>query len=763
MGTALASSGAPAPPASTALAAPAGPTEPVVLSRDPALDLVRAVALVRVVLWHMFAATWMTVFAAIPLMFFVSGSLLVHADKPQPYWRLLKRRGKRLLIPLWAYGAAVLGATLLHADTFDWPRTASDLWRAFSWIVPVVDPADSQWHGGWLANHLWYLRAYLWILVLSPVLAVLARRLAVAVPLFVLAIVQLEVASYFELPIVGEGSSRVLIGDVVTYGFFVVLGMAYRLRRREPKPAGMLVGAAVTAAAAIAFATKIGLPEGGINASYIAIALTGVTWVLLAGASARPLRTLATVPAVNRFSRLMTRRAVTIYLWHPAAIVVAYSLVRPDTAARPLALATWTIVIAVIAAFGAGWVEDVTAGRAARRRVHVRLPELRLTALVASAAAVLAFAVPALVVEPNPAAAAAAANSASSQAGPRAMPPPSYRDALANSAFSQKALDPSKRVELRGGKLPNKRLQKALEQWMASPDARGIQSVAAAVTVNGKTWTGEAHQSKKKPATHDESRYEVYSLTKTFTAALVLREAEAGRIKLDAPVPRLKGISRPARAADITWRQLLQHKSGLVDFTEVPGYRADRPLPAAQAVSMALRTPLLHKPGTAVHYSNANYLYLGLLLEQLTKRPYADQVRDLVQPLGLKRTAVDAPGRPGWPGLSSGGVRSTVGDMARWGEALFTPGRVVSAESVRLMKTLDEHNVGLGTWPLCPCGIAPGGVKQYTAIGHYVGNGGFYRFNDGTMMVLHFEPPLVQFTDAQVASLSTALRGALRR
>lgn len=747
---------------STALASPrapavAAPAEPTDSSRDPALDLVRAVALARVVLWHMFAATWMTAFAAIPLMFFVSGSLLVHADKPQPYWRLLKRRGKRLLVPLWAYGAAVLGATMLHADGLSWPATTGELWRALSWIVPVVDPADSQWHGGWLANHLWYLRAYLWVLVLSPVLALLARRLVAAVPLFLVAIVQLEVASYFELPLIGEGETRVLIGDVVTYGFFVVLGMAYRLRRRDPKTPGMLLGAALAGGGAVAFASRFGLPEGGINASYVAIALTGLAWVFLAGAAAKPLRRLAMVPAVNRFSRTMCRRAVTIYLWHPAAIVVAYSLVRDDTPAQPLALATWTIVIAAVAAIGAGWVEDVTAGRSVRRRLRVRLPELRLTALVATAAAVLAVAVPALVVDPD--AASASASTASSM---RALPPPSYRDALSNTAFTAKELDESKPIELRGGRMPKKRLQKALERWLASPDSHGLQSVAAAVTVDGKTWTGEAHRKGKRAATHDESRYEVLSLTKTFTAALVLREVEAGRIDLDAPVPRLKGIRRPARTAGITWRQLLQHTSGLHDFTEVRGYRPDRPLAAANAVSTVLRAPLHAKPGAGVHYANANYLYLGLLLEQLTGRPYADQVHDLVKPLGLRRTKVDAPGRVGWPGLSSGGVRSTVEDMVKWGEALFTPGRVLSAESVELLTTLDEHNLGVGTWPLCPCGTARG-VKQYTGIGHHVGNGALYHLRDGATVVFHFEPAMLQFTPVQVETLTTALRQALHR
>lgn len=52
---------------------------------------------------------------------------------------------------------------------------------------------------------------------------------------------------------------------------------------------------------------------------------------------------------------------------------------------------------------------------------------------------------------------------------------------------------------------------------------------------------------------------------------------------------------------------------------------------------------------------------------------------------------------PGWTGFASGGIHSTVVDLARWGEALFTPGRVVPEKQAALLATLDEHNLALGT------------------------------------------------------------------
>ncbi|HVF76512.1 MAG TPA: serine hydrolase [Acidimicrobiales bacterium] len=709
------------------------------------MDLLRTIALARVVLWHMFAATWMTAFAAMPLMFFVAGTLLVDdLGRVRSYSGLLARRGRRILVPLWAYGAAVLGATLVHAGEVGFPGSSGDWWRALTWIFPFVDPADSPWHGGWLANHLWYLRAYLWVLLLSPLLAAFSRRLLVAVPLFVLAIAQMEVASIFELPFLGDGDSRVVVGDLVTYGLFVVLGMAFRSRsaHRTPSPGGSFVLAVAAGGGAVWYATTVGLPPGGINASYPAIALTGLAWIGIAGVFERPLRRVAELRSVARFTRLVCRRAVTIYLWHPAAIVVAYAALGDNQQARPFALAGLTLVIAAVAAIGVGWMEETRAHR------RLRLPTIRLAAVVTAAAVVLSVAVPALVVPTVDAAAAS----------PSAVPPPSYRAALSNSAFSGGRLEPSKPVRLLGGRMPAKALQRALDEWTKAQSE--VTSVAVGVTVDGKTWTGESHRAAA--VTHDESRYAVASLTKTFTMALVMREIEAGRLGLDAPVPMLPGVGSPPGKAPITPRHLLQHTSGLVDYVHARGYRGDRPLTPQAAVALALRTRLANPPGTDVTYANVNYLYLGLLVEYVSGHSYPDLLTDLVAEARLRDTGLDAPGRPGWAGFSSGGVMSTVGDLSRWGNLLFTPGRVLPPRWVTALSTVDHTNLGLGTWPMCPCTTDAAGAKRYTAIGQHVGHGGLYHYPNGMTVAVHLEPASLQTHD-QVAALGEALRNAFRR
>ena len=87
-------------------------------------------------------------------------------------------------------------------------------------------------------------------------------------------------------------------------------------------------------------------------------------------------------------------------------------------------------------------------------------------------------------------------------------------------------------------------------------------------------------------------------------------------------------------------------------------------------------------------YSRTNFHWLGLLLEQVTGTSYGDLVAGLAREFGLQHTSLDPAARPGWVGYASGGVASTVSDLARWGSLLFTPGRVVAADQLALLTTI---------------------------------------------------------------------------
>jgi CubicO group peptidase (beta-lactamase class C family)/peptidoglycan/LPS O-acetylase OafA/YrhL len=726
-------------------------------SRDAALDLLRAIALGRVVVWHTVAATWLTVFAAIPLMFFVAGSLLGSSLDGRSYPSLVLRRARRLLLPLWLYGAVVaaVGASQAHVDGVALSLDPLGLVRGLSWVLPLVDPVESDWHAGWLSGHLWYLRAYLWIVLLAPVLAMFARRLVLSVPILVLLVVQLEVARSFGVPGLAEGQARVVIGDFVTYGLFAVLGLAYSRYRPTLNRRLLGAGAVACGAGAATYAAMAGLPEGGLNASYPAILLTGAAWLLAAGAAEPPLRRLAEMASVRRATSAIGRRAVTIYLWHPVAIVVSYAALEGRTPSPTVFALLLTPVLTAFVVLAVGFVEDIAAGRLRAPLPRWRWPTLRGAAFAPTVVAVLVVATP-LIAEPFVADPVLA-----SVAGPPAgtRRPPSYRVALGSTAFAGNGAAIDQRpLRLKHGRMPVRQLQRALDRWRkAHPD---VQLAAVALTVEGKGWFGQSNAEGVAPMGMDEP-YKVASLTKVFTGTLVMRAAEFGAVKLDAPMPRLAGIRVPRALRGITPRQLLQHTSGLVDYLNAHGYHPSLSPTPQQAVNMALSTPLVAPPGTKVHYSNTNYLYLGLLLEQLTGRLYEELVAELVGGISLPGIFVHPDGGPGRVGHASGGVRASLPDLVRYADALYTPGRVLPRRWIDQMMTLDRHNLGLGTWPLCPCWTDLMGRKRYSAIGHHVGHGGLYRNPAGMTIAIRVEPPS-KHTGAQVEGLHQLLLAVLR-
>jgi D-alanyl-D-alanine carboxypeptidase len=122
-------------------------------------------------------------------------------------------------------------------------------------------------------------------------------------------------------------------------------------------------------------------------------------------------------------------------------------------------------------------------------------------------------------------------------------------------------------------------------------------------------------------------------------------------------------------------------------------------------------------PGAGFHYSNTNYVVLGLVIERVTGRPLARELeRRLLRPLGLRDTSYDtsirvpglAPGprqSTSWAG-ASGALVSTARDLARFYRALLT-GRVLAAPQLAAMKTGDPYGLGLYRVPT-GCGEAWG-------------------------------------------------------
>ncbi|WP_432491076.1 serine hydrolase domain-containing protein [Kineococcus gypseus] len=287
-------------------------------------------------------------------------------------------------------------------------------------------------------------------------------------------------------------------------------------------------------------------------------------------------------------------------------------------------------------------------------------------------------------------------------------------------------------------------LQRALDELTAS----GAQGVQARIT-DGRhrvvLTSGSAHHGARTPVPAD-GRFRAGSITKTLVATVVLQLVAEGRVGLDEPVSRyLPGLLPDGDR--ITVRMLLQHTSGLANYTElIPADAASLPTPAAyeavryqhhearDLIALATARPLGFEPGTSWSYSNTGYLVLGELVEEVTGAPYARAVEErILRPLRLRATSLPGdrvslppPHAHGYARVggqvvnvtrlnpsvagAAGELVSTTADLDRFFDALLD-GRLLPPELLAEMKRTTAvspaYGLGLVVAPLV-CGTSTG-------------------------------------------------------
>jgi D-alanyl-D-alanine carboxypeptidase len=261
--------------------------------------------------------------------------------------------------------------------------------------------------------------------------------------------------------------------------------------------------------------------------------------------------------------------------------------------------------------------------------------------------------------------------------------------------------------------------------------------------------------------------YAIGSNTKQFTAALVLRLVERGRLALGDSIGRhLTGLRPEWRG--ITIEQLLNHTSGL-QRSYVNAARLGEDLPGDSLIAQAARDTMAARPGTTFLYSNTGYLLLGVLVEKLYGKPYAAVLREeIAGPLGLAtlRTCgeVEAGRRAtgynrAFDGtlsspvafhpsqqLGAGGICSTAADLAKWNRALHG-GRVLSEASYRAMTTPRGAAIPAGYGFGLSVGPAPWGGPAITHggqdVGGFVSEHGWYPADSLSVTILYDVYPRV--------------------
>lgn len=268
-----------------------------------------------------------------------------------------------------------------------------------------------------------------------------------------------------------------------------------------------------------------------------------------------------------------------------------------------------------------------------------------------------------------------------------------------------------------------------VREYAAKHDFSGVIRVERDAHVLYEGAFGLADRRHAVPVRAD-TRFRIASITKLFTAVLVMQQVELGRLDLDATIATyLPEYNGPA-ARRVTLHQLLTHTSGIANSDTITSFEqalADgipnyqRPATSAQLVERHASGALVHPPGTAFDYNNADYLLLGRILERVSGVPYGELLSQrLLVPLGLTATSM-----PDWrriaPGFATaylkmadgeyinelpvyfenwhaaGALVSDSRDVARFADALFD-GRVLKPASLQHLLTTDREEYAYGLW-----------------------------------------------------------------
>lgn len=142
-----------------------------------------------------------------------------------------------------------------------------------------------------------------------------------------------------------------------------------------------------------------------------------------------------------------------------------------------------------------------------------------------------------------------------------------------------------------------------------------------------------------------EGKFKIASITKQFTAMLILQLVEQKKLKLDAKLIEYYPDYRADTGSKITIRQLLNHTSGLGNFFHLDGYKAveaRNPYTLDEFISKFCSEDLNFKPGTQFRYSNAGYTILGKVIEQVTGKSYGEVLtQKILKPLNMNNSGFD--------------------------------------------------------------------------------------------------------------------------
>ena len=218
-----------------------------------------------------------------------------------------------------------------------------------------------------------------------------------------------------------------------------------------------------------------------------------------------------------------------------------------------------------------------------------------------------------------------------------------------------------------------------------------------------------------------DTKFRIGSVTKQFTATLILQLVEEGKIKLDGKLTDYLTDYRKDTGDRVNIHQLLNHTSGIPSYTNRSDFFREysrNPYGVAEFIKKFASGDLEFEPGSKFSYNNSGYSLLGAIIEKVTGKSYETVLTERIfKPLGMTNTGYDhhsvllqkrasgyektAAGYVNAAYLdmsipySAGSLYSTVEDLLKWDQSLYED-KLLSAESKKLMFTPGLGNYGYG-------------------------------------------------------------------
>ena len=273
------------------------------------------------------------------------------------------------------------------------------------------------------------------------------------------------------------------------------------------------------------------------------------------------------------------------------------------------------------------------------------------------------------------------------------------------------------------------------------------------------------------------TKFRIASLTKQFTSMMVMQLREQGKVKLEDSVCVYLAPC-PEAWKPVTIHHLLTHTSGIPTYTSLPAWRETMMVPRTieQVIAVFRDLPLQWEPGKRYAYNNSGYFLLGVVIEKVAGKKYEQALQEMIlTPVGMKDTGYDWPQTiihrraSGYRGVgaalinapamdmqqpfAAGALYSTVEDLLKWDQALYTD-KLLPAAAKKIMWTPFLENYAYG-WNVAEPSPATYGHRRL------VHGGGINGFSANIIRLPDANVTAIVLSNNESASASTTARDLL--